>query len=75
MKFFSAEARKAQIAALVGFLGPILTYLQTETEWSWRAFAGAVVSGVVAGLTVYNIKNAEPRESRRLRNRRRAQEG
>jgi hypothetical protein len=60
MRFFTAEARKAQVAALIGFLGPILLYIQAEGEWSWRAFVGAVISGVVAGAGVYATTNASP---------------
>jgi hypothetical protein len=55
--FFSSAARKAQAAAAVGFLGPIGTYVVTEGDWSWRAFAGAVVTGAIAGLSTYGVTN------------------
>lgn len=54
---FTSAARKAQVAALIAFLGPILTYIAATGDWSWRAFIGAVVSGVIAGLTTYQVQN------------------
>jgi hypothetical protein len=56
--FFSAQARKAQIGSLIAFLGPILTYLQATGEWQWRTFAIAVVSGLIAGLSIFYTTNA-----------------
>lgn len=58
MTFFTSYARKAQLAALIAALAPILTYVTATGEWSWRALAGAVVSGVIAGVTVFNTQNA-----------------
>jgi hypothetical protein len=58
--FFSSAARKAQAAAAVGFLGPIGTYVVTEGDWSWRAFAGSVITGAVAGLSTYGVTNRRP---------------
>lgn len=53
----TSAARKAQVAAAIAFLGPLGTYVATEGQWSWRAFAGAIVSSLVAGLTVYQTTN------------------
>ena len=69
MTFLTAQARKAQLAALISFLGPILTYLQATGEWSWRAFVGAVVSGVIAGASVYFTNNAPRPPVPQLRDR------
>jgi hypothetical protein len=55
-----AQSRKAWLGALVAFLTPILTYVAATGEWSWRAFAGTVVSGLITGLTVYQVPNAPP---------------
>jgi predicted metalloprotease len=71
-RFFTAEARKAQWAAIIGFFAPILIYLQAQGEWSWRAFAGAVVSGVISAAVVFNADNAplgSVKPLRRLRDR------
>jgi Na+/H+-translocating membrane pyrophosphatase len=55
---FAASARKAQVGALIAFIGPLLTYVLAEGDWSWRAFVGSVLSGVVAGGSVYATTNA-----------------
>ena len=52
--------RKAIVAAIVAFLGPVLTYLAATGDWSWRAFAGSVVSGLLGGLGTYQITNDPP---------------
>lgn len=51
---FRSGARKAQVAAVIGFLGPLGTYVAAEGDWSWRAFGGAVITGMLAGLATYN---------------------
>lgn len=48
-------AHKAWTAALVGFLGPILTFLAgwlaSSADWSWRMFAAAVVGSAITSVT------------------------
>jgi hypothetical protein len=53
------QARKAQVGALIAFLGPLGTFLVIEQQWDWRAFAGAVISGLIAGLSVFYKGNAD----------------
>jgi hypothetical protein len=65
--FFSAQARKAQIGSLVAFLGPILVYLQATGDWNWRAFSVAVVSGLIAGLSIFYTTNAPIPEAPQLK--------
>lgn len=60
---FSTAARKAQAAAGVAFLGPIGAYVATTGDWSWRYFAGSVIAGGVAGLTVFATENADDEEA------------
>lgn len=60
---FTKAARKAQVAALVGFLTPIGTYIAATGDWSWRAFAGTVVSGVISGLGVFETENHDDEET------------
>jgi hypothetical protein len=55
-----SEARKAYVAAAIALLTPILTYVAATGDWSWRAFAGSVISGLIAGLSVYNTPNEPP---------------
>ena len=47
-------ARKAQVAALVGFLVPLAAFIGSQDQWSWRAFLSALIGAVVSGLGVYN---------------------
>lgn len=51
---------KAVWAGLIGFLSPIGYYLASTDEWSWRAFAATVVSGLVAGIGTYVVPNRAP---------------
>lgn len=67
MEIFTSAARKAQVAALVGFLTPLGTYVVSEMDWSWRAFAGAVITGLITGLSVYGIPNAPTTVTARAR--------
>lgn len=60
------NTRKAQVAALIAFLGPIATFVALEGGWDWRAFIGSVITGIIAGLTVYNTSN-ETAAARRAR--------
>lgn len=53
-----AAYRKAIVAAVVALLGPILTYIAATGDWSWRAFIGSVITGVVAGLGTFQVSNA-----------------
>ena len=47
-------AHKAWAAALVGFVGPILTWvatwLATADPWSWRPFLAAVIGSAISSL-------------------------
>ncbi len=72
MTFLTSYARKAQLAAVLAFLSPIATYILATGDWSWRAFAGAVVSGVIAGVGVFYTQNAPlpPVPRPRIRSRR-----
>lgn len=54
---FSTQASKAWTGAALAALAPLLTYLQATGDWSWRACAAAVVSGLVAGIGVYAVPN------------------
>lgn len=54
---FSARANKAWTGAALAALTPLLVYLQATGDWSWRAFAAAVVSGAIAGIGVYAVPN------------------
>ena len=61
---------KAQVAALIAFLGPLATFVALEGAWDWRAFVGALISAVVAGLSTYSVpylKDGTPRAARRTR--------
>lgn len=59
---------KAVAAALVGFAGPILTFLAswlaTSEPWNWRAFAGVIVGAAITSLSAggltWAVPNAKP---------------
>lgn len=53
----SSVARKAQIAALIGFLVPLAAFIGSQDQWSWRAFLSALIGAVVSGLGVYSTTN------------------
>ncbi len=61
MNPFTGEANKALVGAAVAFLGPLLVLLQAEVDLSLRSVLASVVSGLVAGLSVYATRNAHPR--------------
>lgn len=55
-----AESRKAIVAFLLAFLGPIGVLLAaTDVALDWRVVASAVVAGLIAGLATYAVPNAE----------------
>lgn len=58
MDILTSAARKAQVAALIGFLGPLAAFVGSDEQWSWRAFVSAVITSAVAGLTVYLTTNS-----------------
>ncbi len=53
-------AAKAWVAAAIAFLGPILVLLQAGGELDVRNVVASIVSGLVAGLSVYATTNATP---------------
>lgn len=56
---FSASARKAHVAALLAVLTAVVAYLvANEGNWTWQGTLVAALSGVVAGLGVYQTTNA-----------------
>jgi len=63
-------AHKAWAAALVGFLGPILTWvatwLATADQWHWRAFAAAVVGSAISSLAAGGFTWAVPNTPKAL---------
>lgn len=52
-----AESRKALMAALVAFLGPLAVLLSTVGPLTGEQWALAVVSGLVAALSTYLVPN------------------
>ncbi len=59
---------KAQVAALIAFLGPLATFVAVEGAWDWRAFVGALIAAVIAGLSTYAVPyHTTPRSTRRTR--------
>lgn len=44
---------KALAGGLVALLTPIAAYLATKDQWSWRAFAEAVIQGFLAFFVIY----------------------
>lgn len=58
-------AHKAIVAAVVGFIGPVLVYLaswlSSPDPWSWRSFLSAVIgsalTSLVAGGGTYAVPN------------------
>jgi hypothetical protein len=54
-----AESRKAIVAFLVAFLGPLGVLLAaTDVALDWRVVTSAVVAGLIAGLATYAVPNA-----------------
>jgi asparagine N-glycosylation enzyme membrane subunit Stt3 len=55
----SGAARKAQVAALLGVLAVVLSYLvANEGHWTWQGTLIAFLSGVVTGGGTYLTTNA-----------------
>jgi hypothetical protein len=53
----ASGARKAQVAAVIGFLLPLGAFIGSQDQWSWRAFGAALIGAVVSGLSVYATAN------------------
>jgi hypothetical protein len=56
-----SESRKAIVAFLLAFLGPIGVLLAaTDQELNVRNVLASLVAGVIAGLATYFTTNAQP---------------
>jgi hypothetical protein len=53
----ASGARKAQVAAVIGFLLPLGAFIGSQDKWSSRAFGAALIGAVVSGLSVYATAN------------------
>lgn len=55
---------KAIAAAIVGFLGPILSYLYTWLSgiepWTWRPFLAFLIGSIITSLAGYGFTWAAP---------------
>lgn len=57
-------ARKATVSAAIAFLSPPTALLVSDQPLSWRVFLAAAMTGVIAGLSTYEVGNTEPYEPR-----------
>lgn len=61
---------KAIVAAAVGFVGPILTYLAgwlaTSADWSWRSFGAIIVGSAITSLSAGGLTWAVPNRPKML---------
>ena len=57
-------ARKATAGALGAFLSPLATLYLSDQDITGRGVVAALLSGLVAGLAVYEACNTEPYEPR-----------
>lgn len=59
--FFSSESRKAWVAGVVvALLNPLYTLLSADGELSWRSVLVALLSGVIAAVSVFATSNESP---------------
>jgi hypothetical protein len=48
---------KALVALVLGFLGPLVTFYQVNQNLTLKQLVAALVSGVVTGVAVHQVKN------------------
>jgi hypothetical protein len=54
-----SESRKAIVAFLLAFLGPLVTLLTAfDVELGWRVVLATLLTGLVAGLGTYVVPNS-----------------
>jgi hypothetical protein len=53
-----SESRKAIVAFLLAFLGPVGVLLASDVALDWRNVLSAFVAGLIVGLGTYVVPNA-----------------